>query len=160
MRRLALLAGVLLLGAGPASAQLAPEPPGTAPAGESAPSAAAPSDGPGALVTRAQGHALAAQFILPDEGHFDEVAGDLAGVLADYDADRTSGAELVVPRFQSRFHVELPEVLRSLGLGALFDEEGQLLGIAPDERLKRRGRIGDRSAVRRSVVSGRVRAGW
>jgi len=79
---------------------------------------------------------LAAQFILPDEGHFDEVAADLAGVFADYDADRTSGAQLVVPRFESRFHVELPEALRRLGLGALFDEEAQLLGIAPDERLK------------------------
>lgn len=78
---------------------------------------------------------LAAQFILPDEGHFDEVAADLPGVLADYDTDRTSGAELVVPRFESRFHVDLPEALRNLGLGALFDERGQLLGIAPDERL-------------------------
>lgn len=79
---------------------------------------------------------LAAQFILPDEGHFDEVAADLAGVFADYDADRTSGAQMVVPRFESRFYVELPEALRRLGLGALFDEEAQLLGIAPDERLK------------------------
>lgn len=78
---------------------------------------------------------LSAQFILPDEGRFDEVAADLAAVFTDYDANRTSGAELVLPRFQSRFHADLPEPLRALGLGPLFDERGQLRGIAEDDRL-------------------------
>lgn len=78
---------------------------------------------------------LSAQFILPDEGHFDEVAADLTGVFAKYEDNRTSGAELVAPRFESRFHVDLPEPLRALGLGALFDERGQLRGIAPSDRL-------------------------
>jgi len=103
MRRLALLAGVLLLGAGPASAQLAPEPPGTAPAGESAPSAAAPSDGPGALVTRAQGHALAAQFILsrPNTVPFDpllDIAVGLAtGALDEQTGQSTATASVLYP---------------------------------------------------------------
>lgn len=79
---------------------------------------------------------LTAQFVLPDDGRFDEVAGDLAAVFAAYDADPASGAELVVPRFESRFHVDLPDALRALGLGPLFDRDGQLLGIAPDPRLR------------------------
>lgn len=78
---------------------------------------------------------LGAQFILPDEGRFEEVAADLASVFADYEANRTSGAELVAPRFESRFHTDLPEPLRALGLSPLFDERGQLRGIAEDDRL-------------------------
>ncbi len=78
---------------------------------------------------------LSAQFILPDEGRLEEVAADLASVFADYEANRTSGAELVVPRFESRFHTDLPEPLRALGLSPLFDERGQLRGIAEDDRL-------------------------
>lgn len=78
---------------------------------------------------------LSAQFILPDEGRFDEVAADLVTVFADYNANRTSGPELVLPKFKSRFHADLPEPLRALGLGPLFDETGQLRGIAEDDRL-------------------------
>lgn len=78
---------------------------------------------------------LSAQFILPDEGSFDAVAADLAAVFADYEANRTSGATLVVPRFQSRFRSDLPQPLRALGLGPLFDERGQLIGIAGDDRM-------------------------
>lgn len=78
---------------------------------------------------------LSAQFILPDEGHFDEAAADLADIFAEYDGHRTSGTELVAPRFESRFHADLPEPLRALGLGSLFDQRGQLRGIAPDDRL-------------------------
>jgi serpin B len=78
---------------------------------------------------------LTAQFILPDEGRFDEVADRLGDVFDEFDANRTGGAELVVPRFETNFHVELPDALRALGLTAPF-EEGHLLGIAPDRRLK------------------------
>lgn len=79
---------------------------------------------------------LTAQFILPDAGSFDDIVANPAGVFAEYEANRTSGAELIVPRFESRFHVDLPDALRSLGLGVLFDEDGQLLGIAHDKRLR------------------------
>ena len=53
---------------------------------------------------------------------------------AEYDANQTSGAVLAMPRFQTRFHVELSEALKSLGLTAPY-VEGGLLGIADDLRL-------------------------
>src|SRR5690606_30903588 len=45
---------------------------------------------------------LSAHFILPDEGRFDEVAANLPTVLSDYEANRTSGATLALPRFETR----------------------------------------------------------
>jgi serine protease inhibitor len=77
---------------------------------------------------------LSAQFILPDEGRFDEVAADLASVLDEYEAASTDGAELVVPRFEARFDAELTGLLQRLGLTAAYDR-GHLLGIADDDRL-------------------------
>jgi serpin B len=78
---------------------------------------------------------LAAQFILPDEGRFDEVAANLAAVIEEFDQRRgPAGGDLVVPRFETRFEAELAEVLKALGLTAPF-EEGNLLGIAEDPRL-------------------------
>lgn len=77
---------------------------------------------------------LSAQFILPDEGRFEEVAAALATVLADFDQSRTSGAELAVPRFETRTSTELTAALNALGLTAPYSEGG-LLGIAADPRL-------------------------
>ena len=77
---------------------------------------------------------LSAQFILPDEGRFDEIAANLPTVLIDFDLNRTSGAELAVPRFETRTSTELSPALNALGLTAPY-EPGGLLGIANDSRL-------------------------
>jgi serpin B len=84
--------------------------------------------------TRSYVGELTAQFILPDEGRFDEIADNVASVFADYEANRTSGAAFAVPRFETRFAVELPDAFQALGLTAPFIEGG-LLGIADDPRL-------------------------
>jgi serpin B len=84
--------------------------------------------------TRSYVGALTAQFILPDQGRFDEIAGRLNDVLAEYDTNRTAGAEFAMPRFQSQFSVELSDILKALGLSGPY-VEGGLLGIANDPRL-------------------------
>jgi Serine protease inhibitor len=77
---------------------------------------------------------FSAQFFLPDEGRFDEIAADLATVLADYETNRTSGAELAVPRFETRTSTELSPALKALGLTGPYTNGG-LLGVADDPRL-------------------------
>lgn len=77
---------------------------------------------------------LAVQFILPDDGRFDDVAANLAAVINDAQRNGSSGAKLAVPRFETRFHAELSPALQSLGLTAPY-VEGKLLGIADDRRL-------------------------
>ncbi|HSJ91660.1 MAG TPA: serpin family protein [Ilumatobacter sp.] len=77
---------------------------------------------------------LSAQFILPDEGRFHEIAANLPTVLTDYELNRTSGAELAVPRFETRTSTELSTVLNAMGLTAPYGPGG-LLGIADDPRL-------------------------
>lgn len=77
---------------------------------------------------------LAVQLILPDEGRFDDVAANLAPVFADFDANRTGGADLAIPRFEVRANRELDPALRALGLTAPYDP-GHLLGVADDETL-------------------------
>jgi serpin B len=77
---------------------------------------------------------LSAQFILPDEGRFEEIAGDLGRVLSDYDANKTEGSTLGMPRFQLRYGAELTDALKSLGLTAPY-VNGGLLGIANDPKL-------------------------
>ncbi len=77
---------------------------------------------------------LSAEFILPDEGRFDEIASNLSVVLADIEQNRTSGAELSVPRFETRTSTELSPALNALGLTAPYGNGG-LLGIADDPRL-------------------------
>jgi serpin B len=72
---------------------------------------------------------LAVQFVLPDDGRFDEIAADLPAVLAAYDEARTSGATLAVPRFETRAAAELTPALQALGLTAPYELSG-LLGIA------------------------------
>jgi serpin B len=77
---------------------------------------------------------LTAQFILPDEGRFDEIANDLNRVFTDYATKSTSGAALGLPRFDLRFGAELTPALKALGLTAPY-ELGGLLGIANDPQL-------------------------
>ncbi len=77
---------------------------------------------------------LSAQFILPDEGRFDEIAANLPAVMADIEQNRTSGAELAVPRFETRTSTELTSTLKAMGLTAPYGSGG-LLGIANDPRL-------------------------
>lgn len=77
---------------------------------------------------------LSAEFILPDEGRFDDVASNLTAVLEDIEQHRTSGAQLSVPRFDTRTSTELSPVLKALGLTAPY-ATGGLLGIADDPRL-------------------------
>jgi serpin B len=77
---------------------------------------------------------LSAQFILPDEGRFDEIADHLDRVIAEYTTNQTSPSTLGLPRFDLRFGVELTPALQALGLTAPYDGGG-LLGIAPDPTL-------------------------
>jgi serpin B len=77
---------------------------------------------------------LEAQFILPDDGRFDEIAADLSSVLAEYERNRTSHDDLSVPRFKVRSQVKLDEALKALGMTAPY-ENGGLLGIAEDPQL-------------------------
>ena len=77
---------------------------------------------------------LSAQFILPDEGRFDEIANDLDRVVAEYTANQTSPSTLGLPRFDLRFGVELTPTLQALGLTAPY-QPGGLLDIADDPRL-------------------------
>ncbi len=77
---------------------------------------------------------LQAEFILPDEGHFDDVADDLAAVFSEFDENRTTGAALGLPKLETRTSVELTPTLHALGLTAPY-ENGGLLGIADDHTL-------------------------
>lgn len=77
---------------------------------------------------------LSAQFILPDPGRFDEIAGRLDTVVAELNQEPAGGAELVVPRFETRFQQEIGTALKALGLTAPY-EPGTLLGVAHDPRL-------------------------
>lgn len=77
---------------------------------------------------------LSAEFILPDDGRFDEIATTLPTVLQDIERNRTSGADLAVPRFETRTTTELSSALRAMGLTAPF-APGGLLGMADDSDL-------------------------
>jgi serpin B len=72
--------------------------------------------------------------MLPDEGRFDDVAADLPRVVAAFNDNRTAGATLAVPRFETRFGAQLTPILKALGLTAPY-LEGNLTGMADDPRL-------------------------
>jgi serpin B len=84
--------------------------------------------------TKAYVGGLSAQFILPDEGRFEEVAGRVGDVISSYERAGTSGSILVVPRFDLRFATELRPAMRALGVTAPY-RTGNLLGIVDDRRL-------------------------
>ncbi len=77
---------------------------------------------------------LRVQFILPDEGRFDEIADNLTTVWDEWPLMSSGAGQLSVPRFETRSTVQLDEALQALGLTAPY-MEGNLLGIAPDSRL-------------------------
>ncbi len=77
---------------------------------------------------------LSAQFILPDDGRFDEIATNLDRVFTEYTANQTSQSTLALPRFDLRFSAELSPALQALGLNAVY-ANGGLLGVANDPRL-------------------------
>ena len=77
---------------------------------------------------------LSAQFILPDSGKFDAVAGNLAAVFDTYQTNRTEGGELGLPKFTTTFSQELTAPLQTLGLTAPFFDDG-LTNVANDPRL-------------------------
>lgn len=85
--------------------------------------------------TKAYTGGLYIQFILPDEGRFDEIADNISPVLADYPAQQTAGATLRVPKFESRTSLELTAPLNALGLTAPY-LPGNLLRMADDPRLR------------------------
>jgi serpin B len=77
---------------------------------------------------------LVAEFILPDDGRFDNVAGRLDEVFADVGQSGLGGAEFVMPRFETRLSGQLDGALKSLGLTVPYEQRG-LLGIADDPEL-------------------------
>jgi len=77
---------------------------------------------------------LAAQFVLPDDGRFAEVAAVLGHAFSTFAREPRAGAPLSVPRFETRHHQELTPALKALGLTAPY-ETGHLLGIADRKTL-------------------------
>jgi serpin B len=77
---------------------------------------------------------LTAQFILPDEGRFDDIANDLDRVFTEYTANQTSFSTLGLPRLDLQFSAELSPALQILGVTAPY-AKGGLLGVANDPRL-------------------------
>ena len=74
------------------------------------------------------------EVVLPDDGRFDDVASRYGDVVAEYSTSSLGGAELVVPKFETRVRTELTDILVGLGLTAPF-QEGNLMGIADDPQL-------------------------
>jgi serpin B len=77
---------------------------------------------------------LAVQFVLPDEGHFDDVAGRIGTVFGAITYPPDSDADLAVPRFTTQQRAPLDDALKQRGLNAVFGT-GYLLPIAHDPRL-------------------------
>ncbi|MEM7325529.1 MAG: serpin family protein, partial [Actinomycetota bacterium] len=87
--------------------------------------------------TKAYSGGLEAQFVLPDEGKFNDVADSLDEVFATFDKPPDGQRvpdQLAAPRFEIRANLELDPALRSLGLEAVY-QRGGLLGMANDGRL-------------------------
>lgn len=78
---------------------------------------------------------LYAQFVLPDEGSFDEVANRFSTIPTDLGADLLGPARLQIPRFETRTPLGLTDTLNALGVTAPF-VEGNLLRLADDPRLR------------------------
>lgn len=77
---------------------------------------------------------LAADFVLPDTGRFDDVAARLRAAFGALDDNPAGGATLAVPKLTTRFLGELGPAIKRLGVTALYNP-GNLLGIADDESL-------------------------
>jgi serpin B len=78
---------------------------------------------------------LAADFVLPDNGRFDAVAGQLGAVFPKLTGDGVAdGSTLVVPKLTTRFRQELKPALNQLGIKAVYDD-GNLMRVADDSQL-------------------------
>jgi serpin B len=77
---------------------------------------------------------MSIQFILPDNGKFEQVAGNLRAVIAAYPDQQSGGTTLHVPRFETRTSAEVSPLLQMLGLTLPY-VEGNLLGVANDPTL-------------------------
>lgn len=77
---------------------------------------------------------LSIQFVLPDDGKFEQVADNLPGVFAAYPEQQSGGTTLHVPRFETRTSAEVSPLLQTLGLTLPY-LEGNLLGVANDPTL-------------------------
>ena len=72
---------------------------------------------------------LVAQFVVPDDGQFDEIADSLSGVFDRRPEFTPGGASLVMPRFETRSDADLIPALQANDISAIF-VPGGLLGIA------------------------------
>jgi serpin B len=77
---------------------------------------------------------MSIQFILPDEGEFEQVADNLRSIIAAYAEQQSGGTTLHVPRFETRTSAEVSPLLQTLGLTLPY-QEGNLLGVAEDPKL-------------------------
>lgn len=78
-----------------------------------------------------QGGKLAMTIVMPDDGAWDQVAGDLTGVLMDATAAKASGmVELTMPTFNISSAPDLKPLARSLGIEDMFTTAVDLSGIA------------------------------
>lgn len=77
---------------------------------------------------------LAADFVLPAAGKFDDVAAHLADVFPRLDGHVADGTTLVAPKLTTRFHQEVGPALKQLGIKAVYGG-GALMGIAEDPQL-------------------------
>jgi len=73
---------------------------------------------------------LVAQFVLPDDGRFDEVADALDAALSNRPQRTPGGGALFLPKFETRSKAELVDALRANGVSAIFGSGG-LEGISP-----------------------------
>ncbi len=77
---------------------------------------------------------LVAQFVLPDDGRFDDVATTLADAFDELSKPNNNGTDFAMPRFETRLNTKLDAPLQSQGLTAPY-LPGGLTGIADDARL-------------------------
>ena len=77
---------------------------------------------------------LAFEVIVPDEGHFHGVAGEVGSLFEEFTAGAGPGDKLWLPRFEARTRTQAGVALQQLGLRSLF-RPGHLLGMADSERL-------------------------
>lgn len=79
---------------------------------------------------------LYVQFILPDEGRFEELASSATEVFEAYPERSSSGASLVIPKFETRSSLPLDStLLEQLGVERIF-EPSNLNRIAGDPTLR------------------------
>ena len=94
----------------------------------------ASASGDGFVAARKFYSRLAADFVLPDAGRFDDVAAKLSAAFGALEDEPADGSTLVVPKLTTDFHQELRPALEKLGLGALY-QAGNLRNVSDDDQL-------------------------